>query len=780
MRVSAKAAPTFGGRLRALREAAGLSQDELAERARVSTDAVSALERGTRARPYPATVSALADALGLSPQEHAALVAAVPRRRRTSAVSTSGRRPRAGSLPTPATPLLGRDADVAAVTALLATSSVRLVTLTGIGGIGKTRLAVAAAERIGSTLPDGAAFVALAPVLDEALVWPEVGRALGVEGAGRSWDVEEVLRAAASLEMLLVLDNCEHLPGAAGVAAELLDRCPGLALLVTSRAPLRVRAETEYLVPALGLPELGTRDLCSLRASPAATLLIERGRAVRRGLVVRAENVPALVSICHRLAGLPLALELAAAGLRILDPAPLLARLDEVLAQEGAADLPARQRTMRATLDWSYGLLSQRDQSAFRQLSVFVGDFTLEAAEAVVGGPDVLGAVDELVGQSLLTVASATGNEGRYGMLEPVAQYARSLLSPLDVEAAREAHARFFLGLAEQVAHEYRVTGRVDRLERLNVEDANLASAADWTVRTGRAELAGRFTWALWAHWWLHDRPSGHRFAHRVLSMDLSDLHRARTLVSASILAEPGTDPEGVESELVQALELAGRCGDHEVEAAAAVAMGVAELERRDPATAEQWLRRALPAIDRSEEAGGWLTAQVHGFLAAALRFQGDPRNAVEHSQRGLESARKRGDLPVSCTSLYNLAHSMLALGQYAAARERLYEAVELCKQTRDAPNLGWVLDALAVVEARTARPERVVILLGAAEAMREVVGSAVYGCYGPDVDLRLRTAEAARRQLGAERYRRAFDAGLSLTLDGAAQLVQRQVPRNS
>jgi predicted ATPase len=679
----------------------------------------------------------------------------------------------------PATPLVGRDEDVAAVAALLSRSSVRLVTLTGIGGIGKTRLALAVAERIGPAMTDGVAYLSLAPVLDEALLWPELGRALGVEAAGSAGNADEILAVATSLEMLLVLDNCEHLLGVAGIVTGLLDRCPDLLVLATSRASLRVRAETEYLVPPLRLPQTGTVDLLVLMASPAATLLVERGRAVRRELSLRTEDAPAVAGICHRLAGLPLALELAAVGLRVLDPATLLTHLDEVLGRAGPIDLPARQRTMRATLDWSYELLPPPDQAVFRRASVFVGGFSLQAASVVLGDAGVIDALDRLAAQSLCTTGPSADGGVRYGMLEPVAQYGRSLLEGDEETAARLAHAEYFLVEAEHAGESLHGSELLKALSFFDTEESNLWSAQEWVSRTGRSDLAGRFIWALFIFWWVRGRRErGRELIATALGLGLPDALRARVLHAAAALSDPAAGPpEAVEQLYLESVELAERCGDQVSEAPSAIGAGLIALERGDPRTAEKRLRQGLAAAQRLGDVGDWSAGLAHSWLAMVRRFQGDASGAIEHANRALAITGRTGDTLSHSIALYNLANAELDLQQHDQARKHLVEAVELCRATRDASNLSYALDSLAAVELVTGGRQRVPTLLGAAEAQREAVGSAGYRWYAPDVELRRRTAEAAREQLGDDAYQRAFDAGISLALDGAVELARRQVP---
>ena len=398
---------SFGGRLRELREAAGLSQEELASKANLSPNAVAALEQGRRRRPYPHTVRSLAEALGLSEGERRSLLSSVPARGGATVEATppvEGAAP-TSALPRPATSLLGRERELGEVGGLLLRPDVRLVTLTGVGGVGKTRLALEVARGATGDFPDGAAFVALAPLSDPALVLPTIVRTLGLrEGEGRG--PGDVLRAyLGEKDFLLVLDNFEHLLGAATEVAGLVEACPGLVVLVTSRAPLRVRGEREYPLGPLALPA-STRSPAEedVVGSPSGRLFLERARDVSPGFAATPGNAGAVAAICWRLAGIPLALELAAARTRLLDPGSLLLRLDEALSTVGARDLPERQRTMRAALDWSHGLLSESEQRLLRRLSVFAGGFALSAAEAVgaVDGEGVVGLLGGLVEQSLV------------------------------------------------------------------------------------------------------------------------------------------------------------------------------------------------------------------------------------------------------------------------------------------------------------------------------------------------------------------------------------------
>ena len=482
-RIPERGATPFGARLRRLREAAGLTQEQLASKAGLTPKAISVLERGERKRPYPHTVRALADALGLSDGERAPLFASVPGRAAAPTPSTTTSAP--STLPAPPTQLVGREREVEAASDILRRRQTRLLTLTGPGGVGKTRLALEVVRRAAEDFPDGTAFVALAPLGDADLVVSTLCRTLGLREAGGRSPRDTLHAYLSDRELLLVLDNFEHVMGAAPEVSGLLSSCPGLCVLVTSRAPLRLRGERECLVPPLAVPDPShAPDVETVNGALAARLFLDRAREVSSTFLLTRKNAASVAAICWRLAGLPLALELAAAQARFLGPTELLSRLDRVLQSGGARDLPERQRTLHATLDWSHDLLSEEEQTLFQRLSVFSGGFTLETAEAVgaygqVGIEDVLGLLGRLVEQSLVRVEpGADGGEVRYGMLEPVRQYALEKLEESgEDERTRARHAAYFGDLAVRAGPELKLEDQAVRLERLASEHDNLRAA---------------------------------------------------------------------------------------------------------------------------------------------------------------------------------------------------------------------------------------------------------------------------------------------------------------
>jgi len=768
-----------------LRDRAGLTQEELAERARVTPHAISALERGTRTRPYPHTIRSLADALQMSDAERARLIASVPSRRVDALPAHQGAA--AGSrvsgrhrvaLVLPPTKLYGRSGDIAEVCSLARCQDVRLITLTGPGGVGKTRLAVAVCEELAADYPDGVVQIALSALAEASEVVGTIGRALDLVGSDGP-DAAELLAAhLRPLRVLLVLDNFEHLLSAAVDVGRLVSSCPALTVIVTSRSPLRIRGEREFAVGPLALPSGDVTSPEALAASASGALVLDRAVEVSPPLSMSGEEVRALGQLCQRLAGIPLAIELAAAHLRLLTPQSLLDRLDDISAT-GARDLPARQRTMRATLHWSYRLLTSEQQRLFRMLSVFRGGATLAAVEEVAAASEVfdaaevLGLLETLVEHSLVVVRPDDRLGRRYDMLEPIAQFARSLL--VGEEAARfgRAHAQVFLALAEQAAAGYEGADQVLWLGRTQADEANILVAIDRSLDGGEGDTAGRMAWALWLYWWLRGQPSvGRRRAAACLAVDLSPAVLARVHLTAATMAYAAGDLPASAYHWETACGLGLDQGDPEVACAGRAGMGLVALGGGDHEAAEQLFRQALSLGEQAGDAGVWLRSLVHVWLGTILLVQGDPTRAVDEIDRGLALARGRGDRLSTYVALFNLSQAAISVGDHARARTYLTEGIALSQQTQDLANLAYFLDALAVVESAEESAERVAVLFGAAQSLRETVGAKVYGYYLPDESLRTQAEQRARAVLGDDAYDDAVDAGRALDPTATVQFA--------
>jgi predicted ATPase/DNA-binding XRE family transcriptional regulator len=494
----------FGGLLRRYRVASGLTQEELAERAGVSARGVSDLERGAHGLPRKDTLRLLLDALDLTATDRATLVVAAQRPPATAVRQERGENHL--RLPVPLTPLVGREQAVVAIATQLTEPMIRLLTLTGPGGTGKTRLALAVAERVAPTFPDGVVFVPLAPLGDPALVGFAIAERLGVRERATQTVREGLATHLAGKRLLLVLDNVEHLlPSAAQLVAELLGACPALRVLTTSRTPLRLSGEHLYPVSPLELPDADhLSSLEELGQTPAVRLFVDRVRAVKPDFALSEANAHPVVEIVRRLDGLPLALELVAARVQVLSPIALAARLDRSLPllTGGAHDLPDRQRTLRHAMAWSYDLLQPNHQTLFRRLGVFARGCTLEAAETVadLDEPfDVLEGIGALLDASLLQ-SEEPDAETRFQMLETVREFGlERLIENREESTTRDRHARFYLDLAEQGDSESADPAWLDVLDH---EHDNLRAALAWSRDTGDHDTLLRLAGALVIFWY--------------------------------------------------------------------------------------------------------------------------------------------------------------------------------------------------------------------------------------------------------------------------------------
>jgi predicted ATPase/transcriptional regulator with XRE-family HTH domain len=762
----------FGARLRRLRDAAGLTQEELAAKAGLTARGISDLERGVRKRPYPHTVRSISEALNLPEDERASLLASVPRRSSATAqVTGSGAEP----LPVPSTPLVGRERELGEIGGFLARHGARLLTLTGPGGVGKTRLATEVLQEMKGLFPDGVAFVALASLGDPALVVPTSARSLGLrEAVGKT--TRGVLHAyLREKRYLLVLDNFEHLMGATPEVAALIEHCPNLTVLVTSRAPLRVRGEQEYPVGPLALttPE-GSPVSDEVAGSPAGRLFVERARATVPAFELNRANAGAVAAICRRLDGLPLALELAAARVRFLGPSALLSRLDRALEAGGARDLPPRQRTIRATLDWSYDLLSKAARDLFARLSVFSGGFTLEAAEAVGEGEasggelDVMVLIEGLVEHSLI-LAETKDRGVRYRMLEPIRQYALEKLEESDeASEARLRHVRYYLALAEEAEPQIKAYDQVEWLDRLEAENDNLRAAVSWSLETDEARTAARFGWALRMYWLLRARQAeGRMLMEQTLERDSGQLPartRAQALDALAVCMYGLGDDRRLITVAEEGADLSRRAGDSHGEARGLGMMGFAALQLGELDRAQRVLEEALKGFRKHQDA--WTAAHILNHLAVVPLRRGEYRWATGYAEEALDLTRQTGDRLAAQTALQVLAQSAWATGEHEEATRYFRASLVVASELADRVNVAYCLQGLAEADLARGDPHRAARMLGAAESLLEIAATPLYAW--ADHDMHQRATDTAREALGERAWKEAREEGGAMTFEEA------------
>ena len=573
------------------------------------------------------------------------------------------------NLPAQVSSFIGREAELAAVRALVARS--RLVTLTGAGGAGKTRLALRVAAGLADGAGDGVWFADLAPLGDPDLVTVTVAGALGVRLEPGRPVLEALAEAVGGRSLLVVLDNCEHVIGAcAKLADALLRGCPNLALLATSREPLGTGGERVYRVPSMRVPADGA-DAAAVRASEAVRLLADRAAAQGATLAWDEESARVAGRICRRLDGIPLAIELAAARLRVMPAGELEARLDErfaLLTGGSRAALP-RQRTLRAMVDWSWELLSDAERAVLARLSVFAGGFALAAAEAVAAGPDVppgevIALLGALVDKSLVQFGDTATGPGRYRLLETVRQYAAGqldALGPAAAGAARMAHRDYYLALAEAAAPQLRAAGQAQWLDRLDAELGNLRAAVAFSLTQPGPEPGLRLAAALRVYW----------------------LTRGHAAEGAGVLRALLDRPAAREASLPRARALA---------AAASLAMWTSGF-----AIAGDYCQEAL-AIARAAS-NEPLIAGLLAQQARVLLFQGQPGPARPLIESGLSLARRLGEPHLTAHLLFARAHAACVAGDHAGAARDAGESVRLYHQAGDQIETGQMLCSLGYYE---------------------------------------------------------------------------------
>ncbi len=808
MTASQKTPTGFGGLLRELRVARGYSQEALAEHASLSPRTISDLERGVKTRPHPATLRFLADALDLTPDERARLAAAArPGRAPAAAPSPQPTR----RVPQPPSSLIGRDAELASALDFLTTGVTRLLTVTGPGGIGKTRLALEIAASIEARGQREVAFVELGPVAEPSLVAPAVAATLDLHERAGVPPEDAIREHARSRPLLLVLDNCEHvLDGVRPLVTALLAGVPDLAILATSRPPLHLRGEQSLPLAPWPVPDPETIErLADLAASPAVTLFLQRAEAARSDVALTDADARDIVDICRRLDGLPLALELAAIRLRALPIRSLAGMLGERLRllTQGPYDAPERHRTLREAIGWSHDLLTGSQKAFFRRLAVFAGGCTHAAATRVAAGDDPFTALDgleALVDQGMVLQASEPDGELRFQMLGTVREYALERLEESgEAEAVHAALAAQVIDLAEQ-ADPSDPGALVARLTR---EQANIRAALAWalgdTGHGGDPATALRLAGALWPFWHMRGQyQEGHAWLERAIAQagQVDPAARAQAFLTLANIANNLEDHAHARSLYEESLHICEAIGDERGAASATIGLGMVATNTGDYDRAQTLLDQALALCRRTNAPGILACLYALGRLAVArgnydeaeARFE-ETREAGGSDNPGFlayltmeaaQLARYRGDL-VTAAEMATIAHAQfvqmgerraeavilaelgtLALlrGDLEEAETRLTEAAARHLTMRSDLGLASCLEALAQCAVARNLPAQAALLGGATAAWRDRTSTVRIAADRAAFE----TTMAIARDADPVRFEAAWRAGRALSLDQA------------
>ena len=799
----------FGDLLREHRNAAGLTQEDLAERAGLSVDTISLLERGEHRRPHRYTRQSLADALGLSQLERIRFETAV----RLAAIRTAAHVAQPAELLSQLAPFIGREQEVEEVRRKLLHRDVRLLTLTGPGGVGKTRLGLEVARQVRDQFADGVSFVALAPLSDPALVPSAIAQALRVKQEAGQSVTEALEQYLSNRQLLLVLDNFERLLEAGPPMVRLLTGCSRIKVLVTSRVVLRLQGEHTYEVPPLRLPPAGDRPSPEeLGRYEGIRLFMQPAQAANSRFTITTENASAVIELCRRLDGLPLAIELAAARIRLLPPEAMLARLGNRLGllRGGARDLPDSQRTLRATLDWSYGLLDLAERSLFARLAAFVGGCTLEAAEAVCDAGDEAEVSEHmfaLVDKSLVRQQAGIQHEPRFTMLETVREYALGRLEESEeLQRLRRRHAIYFLELAEEEERASQGPLQGAWLDRLETEHDNLRTALSWSLTSkGDAEMGLKLTGALSHFWYVREHHSEARmWLQRALERPSeATAARAKVLVGAGRLAWFQGELRRGNVLLKESLALYRDLGDDAGIAITLLVLGRIAVSQGDHKRGATLVEETL--VLSRQQGNEWGIARALIVLGDVALFEGEVDRAKTYFQRSLDisrdledaegialsllylgrAAHMRGDnvrseaLLKDSLSLFEdsgdsrgIAEVLLEMGRVAHTQGNSTRAIGLCRESLilsqkldNKSYIAFCLTALAGATQAVGDTARAARFFGAAQRLLEFLDAVL----GPSGSLEYSDDLAiARNQLGEAAFAKAWAAGRAMSIEQA------------
>ena len=763
---------TFGALLRRYRTDRGLTQEELAERAGLSVRGISDLERGVNRAPYRATIECLIRALELSAEDAAALGAAGSRRRGPTSRETA--------LPVALTSFVGRERELASARELVRAS--RLVTLTGVGGSGKTRLALELAAELQTAFRGGIALVELAPLADPAFIAPVIAQAIGLVGNTRADPEAALVRALKHSELLLVVDNCEHLiDRCASLVERLLRGCADLRVLATSREPLGILGEVTFSVPPLPVPSPDrSRAAQELGRFEAVRLLVDRAAAAWPGFALDDANAQAVARICSRLDGLPLAIELAAARVRSMSLDDILQRLDDrfSLLSRGGRTAAPRHQTLRATIDWSHELLTEEERTLFRRLAVFAGGWTLEDAESVCADDRlpreaIVDVHARVADKSLIVIEPLAAGASRHRLLETIREYAAERLAEAgEVDAMRRHHFGHFLDVAERYYHDRMTGGSDSALLALAGHSDNFRAALAWGAAVD-PEGSLRLASALDEFWRMVNATEGWNWLQRTLhAVPEGSPHRLRALLTAGALAaQVAAYAEG--TELLQPVVATARlAGDRSTEAWVRLWLGRLAVLREDVAGAEEHLE---PALALHEELGIPLgrvrSLAILGLLQAAI---------LERRAEGEEKLQAAADLAHGIQDSWGegFAHMMLAIS--ASDVGDVERTRRHCRTALHIPSLGS-LRGVALHQLGRVRmeedPAHAIRLMGGATGYLERTGTVLPPFLQRHADA---TLQRAAHLLGVQTAAREFEEGRRMSLEEAIAFVDAEPDTDS
>ena len=773
---------SFGEWLKRRRKSVGLTQEQLAQQVNCSTITLRKIEAEER-RPSAQIVERLAEIFNIPPHEHTnflryargdwksaprEIMEDVPWQVSTTIPPTN--------LPISLTSLIGREQDVAIVCEYLSRADIRLVTLIGPPGIGKTRLSTEAARQSLRDFPDGVFFIALAPLDDPTLIASTLAQTLGFVGVKNLSTSEQLMKGIGDKQMLLVLDNCEHLiEGVVSLASGLLSTCSCLKILTTSRESLRTPGEWQYLVPTLSVPkEKSPMDLETVSQFPALTLFAERARAVRSDFTLNAENIQPVASICAQLDGLPLAIELIAARVRLMSPQFLLAKMNDhfVLSANGMRAPSTRQKTLNNAIGWSYNLLSDEEQKMFARLSVFSGGFTLEAAEAIFSRTTVDKSVSDLVASLLdkSLLQRTAEDEARFSMLVTIQKFALERLQSMGEESeVRYWHFDYFLNLAEAGERHMYGHGQLEWLGHLQAELDNFRGAFEWNLaQQTNVEKSLRLAAALGSFWRIRsDFHEAQHWLEIVLSLDEAEHYPnvyAKALLIMGIFQMMYVSPEVGEPLLSQSVILARRLDDNHILGEALDYLGLALAFQKKYDQAHTLLEESQMLFHAANDKKGIALTKWH--LGWIFEDEGNQTTAFELLKQALTLLEELGDIHRQSILLRSIAWHLLEAGDFKQGSATLRQALSAAYKVGSKLEAGNTFMDLAFVEEQQSNFAKSVQFLWTAQKLYLACGAQDHV---PDFEQKL---DRFRAHLDQGTFETAVTQAQTWTMDQAVAYV--------